>query len=83
MAKTVSTLIPANRTETVDSTSQRDQSDRLIPPREAAARFGVSPRSLRRWHSQGLIRAKRTVGGHRRYRESDVSALLSELEAVA
>ena len=66
------------------STPERDESDRLIPPKVAAAQFGVSTRSLRRWHSLGLIRAKRTVGGHRRYLESDVRALLTELEdAVA
>lgn len=67
----------------MDTTSERDESDRLIPPKMAAARFGVSTRSLRRWHSLGLIRANRTVGGHRRYRESDVRSLLAELEAVA
>lgn len=75
----------ANRTETVDTFSSPEhiEGDQLIPPKVAAAQFGVSTRSLRRWHSLGLIRAKRTVGGHRRYLKSDVRALLTELEAVA
>jgi DNA-binding transcriptional MerR regulator len=68
----------------VEINLERDKVDRLIPPREAAAQFGVSPRSLRRWHALGLIRAKKTMGGQRRYWESEVRARAAELdEAVA
>lgn len=41
-----------------------------------AARFGVSPETLRVWERQGLIpRAQRTAGGHRRYGPEHARAL--------
>ena len=57
-------------------------SDRLILPREAAARFGVKSKTLRRWHKLGLISARMTMGGQRRYWESEVRARAAE-KAVA
>ena len=70
----------ANWTETVD---KRDDSNELIRPGKAASLFGVKTKSLRRWHAAGLLAAQRTAGGHRRYRESDVRALVAELSEVA
>ena len=67
----------------MDSTPERDEADRLIPPRKAVTLFGVSSQSLRNWHAAGLLAAQRTAGGHRRYRESDVRALVAELSGVA
>jgi len=69
--------------ETVDTTPERDEADRLLPPRKLVALFGVSSQSLRNWHAAGLLAAQRTAGGHRRYRESEVRALVAELQAVA
>lgn len=43
---------------------------------EAAALVGVDRRTLRSWEDQGLITAHQTPGGHRRYRKSEVEALL-------
>lgn len=40
---------------------------------ELAARAGVSVRSLRYYEEQGLLESERTPGGHREYRESDVT----------
>lgn len=54
--------------------------DRLMEPREAAALFGVTTRSLRRWHALGLISARMTMGGRRRYWESEVRARAAELD---
>jgi excisionase family DNA binding protein len=57
---------------------------RLLEPREAAWRLGVKPKTLRLWHAAGLIGARRTAGGQRRYRESDVADLAAKFdEAVA
>ena len=56
---------------------QRDEDDRLMMPGEAATVFRVSVRSLQRWSALGLLEAEQTPGGHRRYRESRVRALLS------
>lgn len=43
--------------------------------RDASQRVGVSPATLRAWADQGRVRAIRTVGGHRRFRERDLAAL--------
>jgi len=69
--------------ETVNSTPERDEADTLLPPRKLVALFGVSSQSLRNWHAAGLLAAQRTAGGHRRYRESEVRALVAELSEVA
>jgi excisionase family DNA binding protein len=67
----------------LDANPRPDQ-DRLIEPREAARLFGVSADTLRRWHNDGLIGARRTMGRQRRYWESEVRARAAELdEAVA
>jgi excisionase family DNA binding protein len=38
----------------------------LLSPRDLASAIGVSESSLKRWVDDGLIRATRTAGGHRR-----------------
>jgi DNA-binding transcriptional MerR regulator len=64
-------------------TTARD-GDKLIEPREAARLFGVKTKTLGRWHKRGLISAQWTMGGRRRYWESEVRARAAELdEAVA
>ncbi|MCM6763031.1 MerR family transcriptional regulator [Rathayibacter sp. ZW T2_19] len=40
---------------------------------ELAGRAGVSVRALRYYEEQGLLDSERTTGGHREYRESDVT----------
>lgn len=40
---------------------------------ELARRAGVSVRSLRYYEEQNLLESARTTGGHREYRESDVT----------
>jgi predicted site-specific integrase-resolvase len=54
--------------------------DRLITPAEAASLFGVDPKSMRRWHLAGLVSARRTLGGQRRYWESEIRALAAEAD---
>jgi excisionase family DNA binding protein len=53
---------------------------------QVAARFHVTPRTITRWANLGILPCTRTVGGlsgrgHRRFREDDVHALLSTVEA--
>ena len=45
---------------------------------EASSFIGVSPSTLRRYERLGLIQAKRTVGGHRRYLIADLRALIGD-----
>jgi len=50
--------------------------DRLLTPGEVAALFRVYPKTGTRWAVAGRISSIRTPGGHRRFRESEVRALL-------
>ncbi len=50
--------------------------ERLLTPREVAQILRVDPRTTVRWANQGLIDSIKTLGGHRRYRESDIQAIL-------
>lgn len=54
----------------------RDQEPRLLTPAEVAALFRVDPKTVTRWAKAGRISSIRTLGGHRRYRESEVLAFL-------
>lgn len=54
-----------------------DQDDRLLTPAEVAALFRVDPKTVTRWAATGRLPAVRTPGGHRRYWESAVRALLA------
>lgn len=51
--------------------------DRLLPPREVARLFGVDPKTVTRWAKTGKIPSVKTPGGHRRYRQSDINAILN------
>ena len=50
--------------------------ERLLTPGEVAALFRVDPKTVTRWAASGRITSIRTPGGHRRFRESEVRALL-------
>lgn len=51
----------------------------LMMPDEVARRFGVSAKTIARWAKEGRLPHVRTLGGHRRYRRSDIEAKLAEL----
>ena len=48
----------------------------LLTPAEVAALFRVDPKTVTRWAKAGKLTAIRTLGGHRRYRASEVNSLL-------
>ena len=50
----------------------------LMTPKEVALRFHVNPKTVTRWAKAGKLTAIRTLGGHRRYRESEVLERLRE-----
>lgn len=59
--------------------SSRDgEVDNLLTPAEVAALFRVDPKTVTRWAKAGKISSIRTLGGHRRFRESEILALLRE-----
>lgn len=55
----------------------------LLTPAEVAAMFRVSPKTVTRWARAGKLTALRTLGGHRRFRATEVRGLLERFEEVA
>jgi excisionase family DNA binding protein len=64
-------------------TAENMHSSRLLSPAEAAGRLGVVTRTLANWDRAGKITARRLPGGHRRYPESEVTALAAVRAAGA
>jgi len=56
--------------------------ERLLTPAEVGALFRVDPKTVTRWAAAGRIGSIRTPGGHRRFRESEVRALLGAEEEL-
>ncbi len=52
------------------------EAEALLTPAEVAALFRVDPKTVTRWANTGKLTSLRTLGGHRRYRESEVRNLL-------
>ena len=55
----------------------------LLTPKEVAQRFHVNPKTVIRWAKAGKLTAIRTLGGHRRYRESEVLERLREYKETS
>ena len=54
--------------------------DDLLTPAEVAALFRVNPKTVTRWARAGKITAIRTLGGHRRFRASEIKRCLDQME---
>lgn len=52
------------------------ESETLLTPSEVASLFRVDPKTVTRWAKAGKLSSIRTLGGHRRYLESEVRDLL-------
>jgi excisionase family DNA binding protein len=53
--------------------------EKLLTPAEVASLFRVDPKTVTRWAKAGKLTSIRTLGGHRRYKESEVRALLKSI----
>ena len=53
----------------------------LLTPAEVATMFRVDPKTVTRWANAGKITAVRTLGGHRRFVETEIRGLLSTVPA--
>lgn len=62
----------------MDSNSE-DISLRTISPAQAADILGVSPATLVDWADKGYLPVIRYPSGYRRFRESDVRALVAQM----
>ena len=57
--------------------------DELLTPAEAARKLGVTPNTVTRWSRAGKISAIQTMGGHRRFRRSEIERVLRDGSTVA
>jgi excisionase family DNA binding protein len=53
------------------------EAEPLLTPAEVASLFRVDPKTVTRWAKSGKLTSIRTLGGHRRYRETEVRQLLA------
>lgn len=63
--------------------SRRPENGPLLTPAEVAVLFRVDPKTVTRWAKAGKLTSIRTLGGHRRYRETEVRALLAGIPPEA
>ena len=56
-----------------------DSPEALLPPSEVAALFRVNPKTVTRWARAGKLNAIRTLGGHRRFKASEIRKCLEEM----
>ena len=64
---------------TIQHSEDIEAADKLLTPSEVAQRFRVNPKTVTRWARAGKLSAIRTLGGHRRFRESEINRCLDEL----
>lgn len=70
--------MPPRKPQTDHPLPTSETDERWLTINEACSRLGVDQTTLRRWSDAGRIPVFRTVGGHRRYAESDVRALIDQ-----
>lgn len=54
-----------------------------LTPGEVARLLHVSPKTISRWASEGLLPCLVTLGGHRRFRRADIDAAVHRMSAPA
>jgi excisionase family DNA binding protein len=60
--------------------AEQQQADSLLTPAEVAALFRVNPKTVTRWARAGKITAIRTLGGHRRFRATEIQRCLAQTD---
>jgi excisionase family DNA binding protein len=70
---------PGEKVTASDDQLRGAQSQALMTPGEVARLFRVDPKTVSRWAMSGRVGSVRTIGGHRRFRKSEVETLLAGL----
>ncbi len=63
--------------------SVKKDSGKALTPSEVGRWFGVDPKTVSRWARDGQLACFKTLGGHRRFKESDVKALYERRQVAA
>jgi excisionase family DNA binding protein len=63
----------------MDQQRDLDAPEQLLTPSEVAALFRVNPKTVTRWARAGKLTAIRTLGGHRRFRATEIRRCLDEM----
>jgi excisionase family DNA binding protein len=66
--------------ETPNTPNAKQETEELLTPSEVAAMFRVNPKTVTRWARSGKISAIRTLGGHRRFKASEIHKYLDQVE---
>ena len=53
-------------------------SEELLTPAEVASMFRVNPKTVTRWARAGRISYIKTLGGHRRFKASEIRRLVAD-----
>ena len=53
------------------------KNEHLLTPSEVAGLFRVDPKTVTRWANAGKLSTIKTLGGHRRFRASEIRTLFS------
>ena len=61
----------------LEATQDKSRPSRWISLSRACNLLGVNESTLRRWADAGYVRSFRTPGGHRRFAEDDLRALMA------
>jgi excisionase family DNA binding protein len=59
---------------------EANEPEELLTPSEVAAMFRVNPKTVTRWARAGRISYIKTLGGHRRFKASEIRLLLAEAD---
>src|ERR1051325_10787649 len=73
---------PLGREQLATEEAMQERNDEaLLTPSEVASMFRVNPKTVARWARAGKISAIRTLGGHRRFRASEIRNYLEQVES--
>lgn len=66
---------------TMGDVNEIPEVDTLLTPSEVAALFRVNPKTVTRWARSGKLTAIRTLGGHRRFKSSEIRHWLDQMQS--
>lgn len=77
-AVAVFTAAERNPDPMTDDNRPPDETDDLLMPSQVARLFRVDPKTVTRWSRAGKLHPIKTLGGHRRFRASEVQRCLQD-----